>query len=89
MKVLPTNDNFRNYKLGMQWGWNHNPDNTKWSLFENPGHLRLKTASTTTDFLQARNTLTQRIFGYHSQTKDSYGTICMDVSGMKEGDMAA
>jgi len=88
VKVLPTNDNFRNYKLGMQWGWNHNPDNTKWSLFENPGHLRLKTASTTTDFLQARNTLTQRIFGYHSQTKDSYGTICMDVSGMKEGDMA-
>ena len=28
--------------LGMQWGWNHNPDLTKWSLTENPGYLRLK-----------------------------------------------
>ena len=28
----------------MQWGWNHNPDSTKWSLTENPGYLRLNTA---------------------------------------------
>jgi Beta-xylosidase len=88
VKALPTNDNFRNYKLGMQWGWNHNPDNSKWSLFEKPGYLRLKTTGVVPDFLQARNTLTQRIFGYHSSTKDSYGTICMDVSEMKEGDIA-
>lgn len=87
-KILPTNDNFRNYKLGMQWGWNHNPDNSKWSLFENPGYLRLKTGEITDSFLQARNTLTQRIFGYHSATTDSYGTICLDVSNMKEGDIA-
>ncbi len=88
IKVLPTNDNFRGYKLGKQWGWNHNPDNAKWSLFERPGFLRLKTGNPVSGFLEARNTLTQRVFGYHSTTKNSYGTISMDVSNMKEGDIA-
>ncbi|MDH6314073.1 beta-xylosidase [Parabacteroides sp. PFB2-10] len=86
--TLPTNDNFRNYKLGMQWGWNHNPDNANWSLFENPGHLRLKTGAVVSNLLEARNTLTQRVFGYHSSTKNSYGTISLDISHMKEGDIA-
>ncbi len=85
--ALPTNDVFRDYQIGMQWQWNHNPDNTAWSLFENPGCLRLYTSGTTDDFKQARNTLTQRIFG--SQTDgDSYGTVALEVSNMLEGDMA-
>lgn len=88
VKSLPTNDNFRGYKLGKQWGWNHNVDNAKWSLFERPGYLRLKTGEPVSGFLQARNALTQRVFGYHSTIKNSYGTICMDVSNMKEGDVA-
>lgn len=86
--VLPTNDNFRNYKIGMQWQWNHNPDNSKWSLFERTGYLRLYTACVTDSFQQARNTLTQRIYGYHSATVPSYGTIRMDVRNMKDGDIA-
>ena len=53
-KILPTNDNFRQYPLGMQWQWNHNPDDGKWSLFERPGFLRLYTASVTDDLMQAR-----------------------------------
>lgn len=85
---LPTNDNFRNYLLGMQWGWNHNPDNSKWSLTERPGYLRLRTVSVVDSFMQARNTLTQRIFGYPSDLSHSYGTIKMNIAKMMAGDVA-
>ncbi|MFW6389182.1 MAG: family 43 glycosylhydrolase, partial [Marinilabiliaceae bacterium] len=88
VEVLPTNDNFRNFKLGHQWGWNHNPDNSKWSLIDRPDFLRLETVNVAEGFLDARNTLTQRIFGYHSDTIDSYGTIKMHIDHMKEGDIA-
>ncbi len=96
---LPTNDGFNDDKLGMQWEWNHNPDNSAWSLTERPGFLRLHTTgivsegtdSKLNDFLQARNTLTQRMFGYDkegaSTSTDTYGTVCLDVSHMKEGDV--
>jgi len=86
-KVLPTNDHFYNYKLGMQWQWNHNADNTKWSLLERTGWLRLYTASVTDSLPQARNTLTQRILGYSDDTQ-SYGTIKMDINNMADGDIA-
>lgn len=97
---LPTNDGFSSDKLGMQWEWNHNPDNSAWSLTERPGFLRLHTTgiisegtdSKLNEFLQARNTLTQRMFGYDkegaSTSTDTYGTICLDVSHMKDGDVA-
>jgi beta-xylosidase len=88
ISVLPTTDNFRNYRLGHQWGWNHNPDNTRWSLFDRPGFLRLNTVGLVDNLLEARNTLTQRIFGYHSNNIDSYGTIKLDISNMLEGDIA-
>jgi beta-xylosidase len=86
--VLPTNDNFRHYKLGLQWGWNHNADQSKWSLFDRPGFMRLETAGVVSGFSEARNTLTQRIFGYHSDVIDSYGTIKLHTNEMKEGDVA-
>lgn len=86
--TLPTNDNFRNYKLGMQWGWNHNPDNSKWSLTENPGNLRLHTVSVADGFKSARNTLTQRIFAYPEDPDHSYGTIKMNINNMLDGDVA-
>lgn len=86
--ALATNDNFRNYKLGLQWGWNHNADASKWSLTEHPGFLRLKTASVVDELIKAKNTLTQRIFGYHSDVIPSYGTIKMHVGNMQEGDVA-
>ena len=91
---LPTNDTFTDPHLGLQWQWNHNPDNSAWSLFDNPGHLRLHTASLTNDLSQARNMLTQRIFGYNiantisSKYPDSYGTISLDTKGMTDGDVA-
>ena len=88
LNSLPTNDNFRNYKLGLQWGWNHNPDNTKWSLTERPDYLRLKTVNVVDSLHKAQNTLTQRIFGYPADLEHSYGTIKMEISSMKEGDVA-
>ena len=34
-------DNFDNGKLNPLWQWNHVPDDSKWSLTEKPGVLRL------------------------------------------------
>ncbi|MFZ0454989.1 MAG: glycoside hydrolase 43 family protein [Ignavibacteriaceae bacterium] len=86
--ILPTSDEFDSAKLGMQWGWNHNPDSTKWSLTENPGYLRLKTVKIADDLPKARNTLTQRMFEYHSDSFLSLATTKMDYSKMKDGDIA-
>jgi beta-xylosidase len=86
--VLPTNDNFRNYQLGMQWEWNHNPDNSKWSLIERPDYLRLKTVSVTDSLPRAKNTLTQRLVGFPKDLTHSYGTVSMEIKNMLEGDVA-
>src|SRR5690606_17602540 len=47
------------------------------------GYLRLTTARVDTSFLMARNTLTQRTIG-----PKSTGTTAIDISKMKEGDVA-
>ena len=89
IKALPTNDNFRSYPIGMQWEWNHNPDDGAWSLFERPGWLRMKTSGTADRLTQARNMLTQRIFAIHDKpSQASTGTIRLDVSHLQEGDRA-
>ncbi|MES2463453.1 MAG: glycoside hydrolase 43 family protein [Armatimonadota bacterium] len=69
--------------LGLVWQWNHNPDNRLWSLAARPGFLRLTTGRVDSDFLQARNTLTQRTFGPESAASTS-----VDVRGLKDGDFA-
>jgi beta-xylosidase len=86
--TLPASDEFENNWLGMQWGWNHNPEPTKWSLTENPGCLRLKTTTIVDSLQNARNTLTQRMFAYYSDTSVSTATTKMDFGNMKEGDIA-
>ena len=88
IEELPTSDQFNGAELGMQWGWNHNPDSTKWSLTEYPGYLRLKTVSVIDSFPKARNTLTQRMFAYYSDTLASTANIKMDFGNMKDGDVA-
>ena len=85
-KPLPTTDNFRDYPLGMQWEWNHNPDNNAWSVFERAGWLRLKTNTVVSKLHQARNMLTQRIF--IDKDKASTGTVRIDASRLQEGDRA-
>ncbi len=69
--------------LPLVWQWNHNPVNELWSLTAREGWLRLTTGRVDTLFVQARNTLTQRTFG-----PECSGSVCVDVSGMKEGDFA-
>jgi len=85
---IPTNDNFRDYKLAPQWEWNHNPDNSNWSLVKRPGYLRLNTANVTDSLPKAKNTLTQRILGFPANQNLSYGTIKMHINKMVEGDVA-
>jgi len=69
--------------LPLVWQWNHNPDNSLWSVSERPGFLRLTTGRVDTDFLSARNTLTQRTFG-----PECSGSTAIDVTHMKDGDFA-
>lgn len=69
--------------LPLVWQWNHNPDNSLWSVSERKGYLRLKTGRLDNDFLQARNTLTQRTIGPACSA-----TTSLDLSAMKEGDFA-
>jgi beta-xylosidase len=88
VSILPTSDEFTDKSPGMQWGWNHNPDPSKWSLSERPGFLRLTTGKVVTGFREARNSLTQRIFTYYSDSIPTFGTIKMDAGNMKEGDIS-
>ena len=82
ISVPATSDEFNAKVLGLQWQWNHNPDDSKWSLKEKPGFMRLR-ASLANDLTTARNTLTQRVQG-----PTSTGTVELDVSQLKDGNIA-
>lgn len=88
IKTLPTSDEFDSPTLGMQWGWNHNPDSTKWSLTQRPGYLRLSTAKVVSNLREARNTLTQRMFSYYSKEIPTTGVTRLEVDNMQDGDIA-
>jgi beta-xylosidase len=75
-------DEFAGQALGLHWSWNHNPDDTAWSLSERPGWLRLH-APPARHLVTARNTLTQILQGPHSVM-----TARLDVSRMAEGQRA-
>jgi beta-xylosidase len=79
IKVPQASDEFNGSSLGLQWMWNHNPDNTKWSL--TGSSLRLN-ATTASSFWNARNSLTQK-----GQGLISTGTIKIDCSNMQPGDI--
>lgn len=83
--VAPDNFNQKKHDaaLPLVWQWNHNPDNSLWSLTARPGFLRLTTGRMDSSVLSARNTLTQRTFGPQCS-----GSISIDVSHMKDGDIA-
>ncbi|HMW47714.1 MAG TPA: family 43 glycosylhydrolase, partial [Cellvibrionaceae bacterium] len=83
LRGIIRSDEFTNTNLDLAWQWNHNPDATGWSLAARPGFMRLTTTRTAASFVDARNSLTQRMFG-----PTSTGTIALDVSGMKDGDVA-
>jgi xylan 1,4-beta-xylosidase len=75
-------DDFNSGKLNPLWQWNHVPDDTKWSLTEKPGVLRLHSLSAS-NFWSARNSLCQRPPG-----PESIMTVELDSSGLVAGDTA-
>ena len=75
-------DNFESGKLNPHWQWNHVPDDTKWSVTEKPGVLRLHSLPAN-DFYSARNSICQRPPG-----PESIETVELDTSGMVAGDAA-
>jgi beta-xylosidase len=77
---LSTLDEFDSAKLGLQWQWNHNPDDSCWSLTERPGWLRLK-ATPSDGLWTARNTLTQK-----GQGPWSRGEVKFDLQNLRPGD---
>ncbi|MFU8876298.1 family 43 glycosylhydrolase [Micromonospora sp. SL4-19] len=85
-------------RLDLAWEWNHAPDNRYWSLTDREGWLRLTTGKVVTGqyiytklsdraelawFEEARNTLSQRVFGPRQSVETK-----MDISGMANGDVA-
>lgn len=76
-------DTFQGRSLSHEWEWNHNPDNSKWSLLGGEGGVQLHTATITNDLFSARNTLTRRILGPKSS-----GTFKLDIRKMADGDRA-
>jgi beta-xylosidase len=79
---LQASDEFTTAKLGLQWSWNHNPDDSRWSLTKRPGWLRLE-ALPAEHLVTARNTLTQILQGPAMRI-----TARIDVSHMAEGQRA-
>jgi xylan 1,4-beta-xylosidase len=75
-------DDFDSGKLNPLWQWNHVPDDTKWSITEKPGVLRLYSLPAN-DFYAARNSICQR-----PPAPESIMTVELDTSGMVAGDTA-
>jgi beta-xylosidase len=78
---IPTSDDFSSPTLGLQWQFNHNPDNTRWSLTARPGFLRLHPTGAT-NFWYARNTLIQKGLGPWSGAE-----VKFDLSHLQAGDV--
>jgi len=79
---IQDSDEFSATKLGLQWSWNHNPDDSAWSLSQRRGYLRLHALSAE-HLVTARNTLTQVLQGPTSRI-----TARLDIGGMQDGQRA-
>ncbi len=76
-------DGFECPELSLYWQWNHVPVAEGWSLRERQGFLRLRTTRVVRNLFEAPNSLTQRMLG-----PESSGSVCLDVSHMRVGDVA-
>ncbi len=74
-----TSDEFDRPALGQQWEWNHNPDDSHWSLTRRRGFLRLMPMQAA-DLVHARNTLTQQM-----QDQALEFTVRIELAGMQDG----
>ena len=75
-------DDFSSSTLSLAWQFNHNAVPGKWSLEENKGKLTIH-AMSADNLKHARNTLTQKLFGYRGTI-----TVELDVTRLKDGDKA-
>lgn len=82
VQIPQTSDTFDSPTLGLQWQWNHNPDDSKWSLMARPGYLRLN-ATLADSLIHARNTLTQML-----SDPVSIITASLDTRNMADGQRA-
>lgn len=81
--ALPqTDDDFSSARLGLQWQFNHNPDDAGWSLQERPGWLTIRAAQAGRLY-EARNVLTQKCMGYRSEA-----TVELDCRELTDGQRA-
>ncbi len=76
------NDSFSSTRLGLQWQFNHNPENSCWSLSSRKGWLEL-TALHADSLRNARNQFTQKIMGYKGEV-----TVKLDYQKMADGQRA-
>ncbi len=75
-------EDFNGGKLNPHWQWNHVPEDSKWSLTEKPGVLRLHSLPAA-NFYNARNSVCQRPPG-----PESIMTVELDTTGLANGDVA-
>ncbi len=75
---LQDSDEFSSDRLGLQWSWNHNPDDARWSLSRRPGYLRIE-AGPARQLVGARNVLTQVLQGPSSEI-----TARFELAGLGE-----
>ncbi|MDA3881418.1 MAG: glycoside hydrolase 43 family protein [Prolixibacteraceae bacterium] len=80
--LFERDDDFNSSKLKPIWQWNHFPEESKWSLSERKGYLRLH-ALPAKSFWEARNSLTQRGIG-----PESFAITKLEVENLKPGDIA-
>jgi beta-xylosidase len=83
IKAPQTSDEFSHSVLGLQWQWNHNPVDHKWSVRKPKGYLSLQ-AMHAADLKHARNTLTQKLTGNYGIVTTLLNTAQM-AAGQKAG----
>lgn len=83
VSVPQSSDEFNDTMLGLQWAWNHNPENQAWSLVSSPGNLVLG-ALPAANFIKAKNTLTQKKMGHQAECITYFNGSKME-NGQKAG----
>ena len=74
-RSIPQTDDDFSGPLGLQWQWNHNPQNDHWSLTERKGWLTIH-ALPADNLMASRNMLTQKVMGYVTESN-----TMLDVQG--------
>ena len=77
-----TDDDFNSPTLAPYWQFNHNPDNSKWSLTTRPGYLSIE-ALRAPKLRDARNSFTQKIMGYSGEASTE-----LDCNQLQNGQRA-